>query len=180
MKVPGEIDRDAPEGTQEKAQFDFKAEIDMHTKIMESGDPACPVIRGGSACRLVRFQPCRSLHQRRHVQDDDKCCEEPVADRLISPGACAVGGRPHPVHSGISRSFQNVFINSKGVGKIADFGETAFGKSFSLSNEKIVENPLYLAPENLVANEKLATFEMKAVEHQYAHLKAKVEAHVLG
>lgn len=193
LKVPGEIDRDAPEGTQEKAQFDFKAEIDMHTKIMESAERKYPhVLSFEGAVRLPTglfatvTEACTSGDMSKMMTKLDDAVKNGslTADQAMTCKLTLmrdmVDGQSILFNRGFSHrdvKFQNVFINSKGVGKIADFGETAFGKSFSLSNEKIVENPLYLAPENLVANEKLATFEMKAVEHQYAHLKAKVEAY---
>jgi serine/threonine protein kinase len=198
LKVPAGPVEGEDEETIQKMQFDFKAEIDMHTKIMDNDGRPLPdlryphVLEFEGAVRLPNgmfatvTQACTSGDMSKVIKNIDKA----VADGLIT-GDQAMAAKltlMRDMVDGLSIlhnhdfshrdvKFQNVFVDSKGVGKVADFGETAFSTSYNLSNEKIVENPLYLAPENIVAKDKLKAFANDIQTAKLSHLKAKAEVY---
>lgn len=191
LKVPGGDFENADPLDVAKAKFDFKAEIDMHTKIMEGNAQRDPhVLSFEGAVRLPNgmfatvTEACTSGSMSAIMSKLD----EAVQNGSLTPGqamACKltlmrdmVEGQAAIFQRGFSHrdvKFQNVFVSGTGTGKVADFGETAFGRTFALSGEKLIENSTFLAPENLQAQDKIEVFEHKIRELQYAHMKAKVE-----
>lgn len=196
LKVPANSSDDDDAATIKKQSFDFKAEIDMHTKIMDNDGRPNPdmryphVLQYEGAVRLPSgafatiTQACTSGDMSKLMKAIDKA----VTDGNLTPDQAMaakltmmrdmVDGQ-EALHSwGFSHrdvKFQNVFVDGKGVAKVADFGESAFETDFGLWDQKIVENPLYLAPENLVAKEKVNAFGASVMQSKVAHVKAKID-----
>lgn len=178
--------------------FCFRSEIDMHSKLMDQGGVGPS---GLAYPHLLQFEGAVLLPSGQFGTITEACTggnmdevmgkiDQAVTDgsltrdqamaakltlmRDMADGQSVVNGLGFS-HRDVK--FPNVFINSEGVAKVADFGESAFSSAFSLSNEKMIDNAVYLAPENMVAKTTIKSLPDDVKASKISHLKAKAEVY---
>lgn len=191
LKVPKDVTADTSQTMLDEAEFSLKAEIDAHSKIMDSSVKRYPhVLSLEGAVRLKNgmfatvTEACTSGDMAKVLGK----VTDAVKSGILSPEqgmACQltlmrdmIDGQAILAARGFSHrdiKFENVFVDARGMGKLADFGETAVGRTFNLWNQKMIANPRWLAPENLAAQAKVDLFVAETEKQRFAHLKAKVE-----
>lgn len=191
LKVPTGVSKDDKQEDIDKRNHDFKTEIDMHTKLNDESGMAYPHILqfegavrlpGGSFATVT--EACTSGDMK-GVFDKLK---QAVTDGVLTPEQALAAqltlirdmadGQQVVASTGFSHrdvKLQNVFVDSHGNGKVADFGESAFSPAFSLTNQKIIKNPVWLAPENTVGAKKVEEMDAKVQQSKISHLKSKIE-----
>ena len=195
LKVPALPAEGEDKEARIEKDFNFKSEIDMHTKIMDNDGRPHPdldyphVLQFEGAVKLANGQiatitrACTSGDMSDVIEKIDKAVTDGVLTQdqaltakltLMRDMADGLNVLHNHGFSHRDVKFANTFVDGTGVAKVADFGETAFSSTFNLSEQKIIDNPVYLAPENLKAKDRIHDLVSDTKQAKICLMKAKI------